>query len=622
MTRGLWRALCRPLSARDGSLRLRRLPQRYLQAASAASGLGAALLRLLLPERDPEHVARTLQDSLLRLDLHLVLWLDDLERFGSTQTAAAETPQADPSPATRFPAPIIALLHALAKQSRVGVVLATTERRLASAFIKLSQLERQVPRLGREAAAGLLQAFYEKVLLEKAYPFDHPAAGTAEVLLARRSNPDSQAAGRFLGAQWPPNLGKHSALGPNLIALAQQIAMRDLKYALRNAMGCWRIARGWVEPEELLAVAMIDAVAPGITEVIGRRQVPLLVQEYKQPDPSDSNETQPTPVTQPETSHPPAGKHMQRQTLALEVKKHLDSLKLDPGVCHLVKSIEEGLLGRHYATDWSVHGRRAQSLAQPEADALRDAYHHIDLRWHVLSLPRGWTYIFPPQERTDPAARPLPSDQDVLRALGQFVRDKDPERILACATQHPAGVLCFGCLLDREEKLALFRSWARGLRPCRAVGPLQPCIQALDTSPGRVPDASGTGPQPERRNANAPPVLQPPAPPPTRDANQLLALRQLWAPWFLHPGEESALASGARRLWQRAFCDAVRHRFDLVDLLLTFPIDGESAKRTHAQATKELAEMDPGLPTDQVKQALLDRTLLILSHTPLGVRST
>lgn len=140
---------------------LRLIPRQYLDVLEALPGLGKSLARSLRgAETNPEEILKQIDYQALALNVHLVVWIDDLERFAGKKVADQSETQAE----TDRLSPVRALLHALGERSSMTVVVATTSLVADFDWDKIARYIYEIPLLAPEHTGKILMAFRDECL--------------------------------------------------------------------------------------------------------------------------------------------------------------------------------------------------------------------------------------------------------------------------------------------------------------------------------------------------------------------------------------------------------------------------------------------------------------------------
>ena len=142
---------------------LRLIPRQYLDVLESMPGLGKSLARSLRgAETNPEEILKQIDHQALALNLHLVVWIDDLERFaGKRMPDQAEAP----AESDRL-SPVRALLHALGERKSMTVVVATTSLVADFDWDKIARYIYEIPLLAPEHTGQILKTFRDQCLRE------------------------------------------------------------------------------------------------------------------------------------------------------------------------------------------------------------------------------------------------------------------------------------------------------------------------------------------------------------------------------------------------------------------------------------------------------------------------
>jgi hypothetical protein len=218
---------------------LRKLPESYVEAMSAASGWIGAVARLQ-GVRSPTQTLAAIDQVAVATGLRFVVWIEDLERFAG---------QADDAEARLNP--IRALLFALDRLEAVTIVTATTSLRMRFDLEKIARFVEDLPGLPQQDVAQLFNRFRNGCRGMRDYV--DPAAPAAREGLDGLGDAASRAAFDLFG------LFSHRIADalPELCTTP-----RTLKQGLRSCLDLWEEQIGEIDLDDLLVVSTLRESQP------------------------------------------------------------------------------------------------------------------------------------------------------------------------------------------------------------------------------------------------------------------------------------------------------------------------------------------------------------------------
>ncbi len=248
---------------------LRTIPRQYLDALESFSGFWQSLSRSIRGmESNPSEILENIDRLATILNLRLVVWVDDLERFAGDgpSNVGISAKEGD-----RL-SPIRALLHALGEQHSISVVVATTSLEAGFDWDKIARYIYEIPRLDPAATSKILRLFRERCLKGFIRPAEakHLDRVSLDTAWINPTPPEIQ--NEFetweLGGTYRENAESVGRTGglfttPQAMALICQTP-RALKQALRRADAYWQDdrMRGEFQFEQMLALCLLRDGCP------------------------------------------------------------------------------------------------------------------------------------------------------------------------------------------------------------------------------------------------------------------------------------------------------------------------------------------------------------------------
>jgi hypothetical protein len=256
---GILESVTGVLSREVGTPLLQSLPRDYVDAIEGVARGWGPVLRAFNTQPTATATLRKIDDVTEVLGIKVVLWIEDLERFG----AGAE---AQESSGTRERlAPVRALLHQLQELRNVSVAVACTSNLSGFDLEKLARHIEVLKPLDSQTTMTTLDAFRTVSLSEakrtgrpdwrgKAPPHGHdlrPAARSADPVEAA-----FRSIGKLPEAQWPGALALLCS------------TPRTLKQALRDCADFWDEYAGEIDFDHLLTISLLRFGQPAAFGVL------------------------------------------------------------------------------------------------------------------------------------------------------------------------------------------------------------------------------------------------------------------------------------------------------------------------------------------------------------------
>ncbi|RKH13958.1 hypothetical protein D7V97_04215 [Corallococcus sp. CA053C] len=223
------------------------LPDEYI---STIENAGVGWAKLFRRNRPPTAILADFDQVTAALDIHFVLWIEDLERFaGSTSTT-------HPPEVERL-APIRSLLHSISEATSIQVVFASTLLSARFDIEKIARIVEPLPTIEPKTIWKTLSIFINGCLASR--EFIDPASPSARMHLRSNSIND-----------WLDGVLDSSASALTLpIALATICNNpRKLKYALRHCIDAWDALRGEIDFDDLFSMSLLRASEPDVFALI------------------------------------------------------------------------------------------------------------------------------------------------------------------------------------------------------------------------------------------------------------------------------------------------------------------------------------------------------------------
>jgi hypothetical protein len=228
-----------------------------------------AVSELLGPDASPDSSLAAYDDLATLLGVHVVLWIEDLERFqGSSQG------QSDTTSIVR------ALLNQLQRFHRMTVVLASADLGTRVDMQKIARFVEHTPRMETPAVTQLIAELLQGCRSLRPADIDPASRKAREELATGRGVEEADLIVRFLG--------RDAGLQGALVHLCS--TPRILKSALRDALAVWDRLAGDIDLDDVLAMCVVRAARPDVFAIVDDH-IRLL-----QHGPPDDRDDAPDPV--------------------------------------------------------------------------------------------------------------------------------------------------------------------------------------------------------------------------------------------------------------------------------------------------------------------------------------
>lgn len=241
---GVIRHLIRAIGRHAETYAVQTLPKEYSQLAGAAANFGA-LLTGTIDESSPTELLTRIERILEAIDLRLVVWLEDLERFAPT--VRRDSTEEEDSERLN---PLRALIHRFSQSRSIVVVTATTSAHSRFDLEKISRYLEEVPAIDDHKARRLLLAFFELCQRE-----DYIEAASVKVL----RNWETELRGGF-GDRMSVSGSRFASFPQAALAMCEN--PRALKVAFRSTLETWKVLAGEIDLRDLLLLNLFRELSP------------------------------------------------------------------------------------------------------------------------------------------------------------------------------------------------------------------------------------------------------------------------------------------------------------------------------------------------------------------------
>lgn len=231
------------LRAEADTLAISGVPEAYSQAVSSDASGFAGVLKVIHHKNEPGELLDRINDIATTAGIEIVLWIEDLERYGGNQERALARP----------PSQIHSLLYELSSRSAIRVVVASSTILDNIDPAKIARYIEHVPKIGATANWTTISAFRNGCLSQTPNWIDAADTDARARVATLRAELSELIIGDELYRQ---NIGARAAL-----AVAASTP-RELKLGLRRALEVWQTLRGEVDFDDTLAMSLVAAVSP------------------------------------------------------------------------------------------------------------------------------------------------------------------------------------------------------------------------------------------------------------------------------------------------------------------------------------------------------------------------
>lgn len=253
--RGIVNRLLRMIDERASTLGLRGIPGAYVRIIEAGGGVWSRMAAIFRDGSGPSDVLQRIDDVLAAIDVHVVLWVEDLERFaGTANDGSSDAPQSEQGQLSA----IRALLFLLDQLEHVSVIAATTSLYTRFDLEKIARYVEPLPTLLPTQVWDVLEVFREGCLRGAGTEFIDAADQRLREELTR---PPSSLPGMSVRDDWcetaTPNTPSIQAAMARLLHTP-----RKLKQALRRCSTAWQQLCGEIDFDDLLVISILRESEP------------------------------------------------------------------------------------------------------------------------------------------------------------------------------------------------------------------------------------------------------------------------------------------------------------------------------------------------------------------------
>jgi hypothetical protein len=270
LAQGLLNELLHALSPHVSTRHLRGLPSQYIEAVASSGTHLSVLAPLLRSGESPDAVVSQIADLCAAIDLRIVLWVEDLERF-ATNTSNSASDNAGGSADAKLGS-IRALLYLInSKSPSLTVIVASTSLSTRFDEEKIARYIEQVPKLD---AAKVWRAIS---LVRSRCRSDFPSA----YLHATPRQQNMQMEDEYDSSTLANTFREHSDSPLGVASAASEIITtpRELKHVIRIILDAWNHLYGEIDFDSLMAISIIRVCEPRVFAFISER-----VEFYKRVD--------------------------------------------------------------------------------------------------------------------------------------------------------------------------------------------------------------------------------------------------------------------------------------------------------------------------------------------------
>jgi hypothetical protein len=256
--RSILQALVTALGAHVSTLGVIGVPARYISLVGEPGGLWGILTRIMSRDQEPKDALAALNTIADGLDLNVVLWLEDLERFAGADLIVEST-----QPKRERLRLVRSLLHMIEGLTRFSVVMATTSLDNRFDTEKIVRHVERVPLLLPEDVWNEVACFRTGAFQTRSDLLMDAASKKAREPLANLDDEVRQGTLRT-------TLTDGGALEPaQALALLAQTP-RQLKQCLRSCKEAWMRVRGEIDFDDLLLMCVIRESCPDVFALVDR----------------------------------------------------------------------------------------------------------------------------------------------------------------------------------------------------------------------------------------------------------------------------------------------------------------------------------------------------------------
>lgn len=256
--RGILAAITEELGRSVNTLALSGLPERYVAVIQAGAGRLGSVAPLLTGSAEPCAVLERYTSIACATGLHLVLWIEDLERFSGGDLLPRD--ERDAREAERL-GPIRALLYLLDRSPRISVVVSDTSLQTRFDLNKLARFVEQPPSMCIETVRRIVQTLREGCLDGR----------RCQDQLIDPASPPIRAAFSVDKLEDVPDAVSHlrKLRTPAIHALACCLRTpRTLKDALRLTLQVWDSIPGEIDFDSVLVASALRSASPRFMAIV------------------------------------------------------------------------------------------------------------------------------------------------------------------------------------------------------------------------------------------------------------------------------------------------------------------------------------------------------------------
>jgi len=257
--RGILDSLVSGLSEHVNALSLRGLSRQYLSVVEIVGGRPGTIASLIAPPSDPKEVLEKVSAVLQAIDLRIILWIEDLERFSGVEQFPDE--EGALRDAERL-GPVRAMLHLLDRRPMISVLIADTS--LESRF-DIDKIARFVE---RPPPPQVIDTWHLVGAVRRACLGGYPKDIIDPVAKASREALEPPVA-KFEAYQILGAMSRQDPKPPHALAMVLDTP-RALKDGLRLALDIWMALAGEIDFDDVLVMSAIRVARPNLFAFIDR----------------------------------------------------------------------------------------------------------------------------------------------------------------------------------------------------------------------------------------------------------------------------------------------------------------------------------------------------------------
>lgn len=257
--RGILDRLIKELSLHVNTLSIGRLPEKYITAIESSGGRWSSTFGALCSSDDPETILEQTSKILIATNLRVVLWIDDLDRFGGIERDQDEQTRSADEDRMR---PIRALLYLLDRMQHVSVIVADTTLESRFDVDKIARFVERIPRIDVERIWPPLLLLRNECLSESPEDIIDPVSKKQRTEFGLL-NATTIRLGRMMRYEHNPKPAE---------AIVELLGSpRTLKQALRLTVEVWKHLAGEIDFDDVLMMSTIRIARPDLFSFVDRR---------------------------------------------------------------------------------------------------------------------------------------------------------------------------------------------------------------------------------------------------------------------------------------------------------------------------------------------------------------